>query len=104
MTRILTIILLAVFSMACEKLNSEQVTLKYSCPECKEEIETQLLSIQGLKYADFDTENKILIIHYEKDETKIEAEMLLLSRGFIQDTDSSVNIIPSCCAKLDSLQ
>lgn len=101
--RIALAILILFLLSSCKKLESEQVFLNHSCEECKEFVESYFLSNKGVHYVNYDHQNEVLTVHYDKGENSVEIEAWLINKGFVQVNDSSEKIIPACCQLIDTL-
>lgn len=103
MARLLLLFIPILILSSCKKLDSEQVFLKTSCEDCKKEVEQYLLGLKGVYYANFDADNETIVFHFDREDSHLEAKDWLMENGFIQSTDSTVNVYPSCCQVQDSI-
>jgi periplasmic mercuric ion binding protein len=83
------------------KVITSTITVKGNCESCKKRIENAA-DIKGVKFAEWNTETKILKVTYRKDKVSLEKIVAaVLQSGHDTESasapDESYNKLPGCC-------
>jgi len=98
----MVIALLTIVSACSQDVKSETFGVRGNCAMCKATIETAAMSINGVKTAVWDRENKKITVFYDKTKaTKMEIHKAIAKSGYDTDMlsgdDSVYDNLPGCC-------